>query len=74
VKSSNENFTLSELFIGGSPPFLLFEMEFHSLFASVEFHKNQKFFDIPNPATEVALIGLIAHFEAFCKHQFASYL
>ncbi len=72
MKSSDENFTPSELFIGGLPPFLLFEMEFHSLFALVESQKNQTFFNKPNPATEVALIGLVAHFEAFCKHQFAA--
>lgn len=64
--------TSPEFFIGRIPPFLLFEMEYHSLFALVESHKNEKLFEKPNPATEVALIGLVAHFEAFCKHQFAA--
>jgi hypothetical protein len=59
-------------FVGSIPPFLLFEMEFHSLFHLVESHKTDKMFEKPNPATEVALIGLVAHFEAFCKHQFAA--
>ena len=47
-------------------------MEYHSLCALVESHKNEKFFEKPNPATEVALIGIVAYFEAFCKHQFAA--
>jgi hypothetical protein len=44
VKSIEENFASSELFIGGLSPFLLFEMALNSLFAFVEFHKDQKFF------------------------------
>jgi hypothetical protein len=75
MDNNEANFQESELFklfVGGIPPFLLFEMEYHSLFALVEHHKNDPLFQKPNPATEAALIGLVAHFEAFCKHQFAA--
>ena len=75
-KETNGKMTSSGFFIGRIPPFLLFEMEYHSLCALVETHKNEKFndkfFEKPNSATEVAWIGLVAHFEAFCKHQFAA--
>ncbi len=60
-----------EFFTGKISPFLLFEMEFHSLFYIVENHKNDKFYPEINPASQVASIGLLAYFEAFCKHQFA---
>jgi hypothetical protein len=63
---------LSELFVGRISPFLLFEMEYHSLFHLVESHKSDCLFQKPNPATEACLISLLAHFEAFCKHQFAA--
>ena len=72
VKDTNGNLIYPGFFIGRIPPFLLFEMEYHSLFALVESHKNKKYFEKPNPATEVAWMGLAAHFEAFCKHQFAA--
>jgi hypothetical protein len=71
-KDSINEVTYPDMFVGRIPPFLLFEMEYHSLFALVESHKNDKLFEKPNPATEVAMIGLVAHFEAFCKHQFAA--
>ncbi len=61
-----------KLFVGGIPPFLLFEMEYRSLFALVEHHKTDLLFKKANPATEAGLISLVAHFEALCKHQFAS--
>lgn len=62
----------SSFFVGGIPPFLLFEMQFHSLFHIVESHKNDRFYKEKNPASEIATIGLISQFEAFCKHQFAA--
>jgi hypothetical protein len=58
--------------VGGIPPFLLFETEYHSLFHLVECHKNDRIYNSINPATKAAHISLIAHFEAFCKHQFAA--
>jgi hypothetical protein len=58
-------------FVGGIPPFLFFEMQFHSLFYLVQSHKDDEFYK-QNPASEIATIGLIAHFEAFCKHHFAA--
>lgn len=47
-------------------------MEFHSLFYVVENHKNDRFYPEINPASQVASIGLLSYFEAFCKHQFAA--
>jgi hypothetical protein len=61
-------------FVGRIPPFLRFEMEYHSLFYLVESHKDDPFYKDANPATEIAWIGFVAHFEAFCKHQFAAIL
>ena len=61
-----------DLFAGNIPPFLLFEMEFHSLFYVVQNHKNDQYYPNINPASQVASIGLLAYFEAFCKHQFAA--
>jgi hypothetical protein len=61
-----------DYFTGKISPFLLFEMEFHSLFYVVENHKNDRFYPELNPASQVATIGLLAYFEAFCKHQFAA--
>jgi hypothetical protein len=59
-------------FVGEISPFLLFEMEYHRLFYIVENHKNDNFYSEINPASPMASIGLLAHFEAFCKHQFAA--
>jgi len=61
-------------FIGGKALFLLFAIQFHSLFHVVESHMDDVG-DGPlqypaNPATEVAFIGLVAHFEAYCKPDF----
>lgn len=67
-----ESYQTYEFFPGKISPFLLFEMEFHSLFYIVENHKNDKFYPEINPASQVASIGLLAYFEAFCKHQFAA--
>jgi hypothetical protein len=64
----------SGLFVGGISPFYLFETEYHSLFYLVESHKNEPLFHGVNVATKAALISLVAHFEAFCKHQFAALL
>lgn len=61
----------SKFFIGDVPPFLRFELQFHSLFYLVESHKEDRHYK-DNIATEVSLIGLVAHFEVFCKHQFAA--
>lgn len=47
-------------------------MEYDSLFYIVERHKNDKYYVEINPASQVASIGLLAYFEAFCKHQFAA--
>jgi hypothetical protein len=61
-----------DFFTGRISPFLLFEMEFHSLFYLVENHNNDRYYPELNPASQIASIGLLAYFEAFCKHQFAA--
>lgn len=61
-----------DFFVGKISPFLLFEMEYHSLSYVVETHKNDPHYNEINPASQVASIGLLAYFEAFCKHQFAA--
>ena len=74
VERSNENsnYETSDFFVGRISPFLLFEMEYHGLFHLVESHKEETFFRKTNPAAEVVVIAMVAHFEAFCKHQFAA--
>lgn len=62
----------SVFFVGRISPFLLFEMEFHSLFYIVERHKDDRFYKEVNPAAQAAFISLHSYFEAFCKHQFAA--
>lgn len=66
------NYETYDSFVGNISPFLLFEMEYHSLSYIVENHKEDKFYPETNPASQVASIGLLAYFEAFCKHQFAA--
>src|ERR1700712_4701072 len=67
-----DNYKTYDFFTGKISPFLLFEMEYHSLFYVVENHKNDPYYSEINPASQVASIGLLAYFEAFCKHQFAA--
>ncbi|MCB0518491.1 MAG: hypothetical protein H6577_09935 [Lewinellaceae bacterium] len=67
-----ESYKSSDYFIGEISPFLLFEMEFHSLFYVVQNHKNDVYYTEINPSSQVAFIGLFGYFEAFCKHQFAA--
>jgi hypothetical protein len=62
----------SDYFVGGIPPFLRFEIEYHSLFYLVESHKEDRWYPDANPATQASLISLVANFEAFCKHQFGA--
>ena len=71
-ESDDRSGKFSGCFVGGIPPFLLFETEYHSLFHLAESHKNDQFYKNVNPATKAAHISLVAHFEAFCKHQFAA--
>lgn len=70
--SEKNNYETSDFFVGRISPFLLFEMEYHGLFHLVESHKDETFFRKTNPAAEVVVIAMVAHFEAFCKHQFAA--
>lgn len=63
---------IQNYFVGKTSPFLLFEKEYHSLHYVVENHKNDRYYKDNNPACQVAFIGILAYFEAFCKHQFAA--
>jgi len=69
MKADHETY---DYFTGKISPFLLFEMEFHSLFYVVQKLHDDKFYPELNHASPVATIGLLDHFEAFCKHQFAA--
>jgi len=71
LKPTNTRDEAQKFFVGGVSPFLRFEIQYHSLCYLVESHKNDEHF-VGNPASEVAWVGCIAHFEAFCKHQFAA--
>ena len=68
----HDHYKTYDFFPGKIAPFILFEMEFHSLFYVVEQFKDDQFYPEINPASQVASIGLLAYFEAFCKHQFAA--
>jgi hypothetical protein len=73
INGRDEEFTkVSDSFVGRIPPFLFFEMQYHSLFYLVEAHNDDPYYKTQNPASEIATIGLVAHFEAFCKHHFAA--
>ena len=64
--------SVEKYFVGLTPPFLLFEKEYHSLDYVVENHNNDRYYKDHNPACQVAFIGILSYFEAFCKHQFAA--
>lgn len=66
--------SIQNFFVGKISPFLLFEKEYHSLDYVVESHKNNRYYEENNPACQVAFIGILAYFEAYCKHQFAAVL
>lgn len=63
---------IKKYLVGKTSPFLLFEKEYHSLDYVVESHENDRYYKENNPACQVAFIGILAYFEAFCKHQFAA--
>ena len=58
-----------DFFVSGLPPGSLFKMTFHDLKELIDKSKETAEF---NPTVEVCLIGLVAHFEAFCKNIFAA--
>ena len=59
-------------FVGRIAPFLMFEYEYHCLDHVVSTFDEKPDFQKSNPAEEACLIGVVAHFEAFCKHLFAA--
>lgn len=59
----------SDFFIGAVPPYLLFRLGFDDLRVLVGASSENQ--ELSNSTAEVCLIGLAAHFEAFCKNQFA---
>jgi hypothetical protein len=63
-----------ELFVAGLTPFEMFDLHAGMLAEMVtESHDlGDEGEVLSNYAAEVCLIGLVAHFEAFCKHQFAA--
>ncbi|WP_342084855.1 hypothetical protein [Dyadobacter sp. OTU695] len=67
-----DNYKSSDFFVGKIAPFLLFEIEFHSLFHVVERLKDDRSYTELNPAAQSAFITLFSYFEAYCKHQFAA--
>src|SRR6476659_2651063 len=61
----------TELFVGGVPPLTLFSLEALELRTLVISTAHQQVGHARKIA-ELALIGIIAQFEAFCKNQFAA--
>jgi hypothetical protein len=59
-------------FIGNYSPFLLFEYEFHSLDEIANAYEHKETIKKNNAALEICTIGIVSHFEAFCKHTFAA--
>ena len=59
-----------DFFVGGVPPDTFFNLTFKDLSALVKSSPEGTFGS--NTTAEVCLIGLAAHFEAFCKNQFAA--
>lgn len=66
---SNDVLSL-DYFVAGVPPGPLFKMSLDDLKEMVDLSKE----DLSglNPVVEVCLIGLVSHFEAFCKNMFAA--
>lgn len=56
-------------FVSGLPPGPLFKINFDDL---EELVAKSEETELMNPTIEVCLIGLVAHFEAFCKNMFAA--
>lgn len=69
VKNVKHEFTFPEYFPGSVPSGLIFAGNVADLRTIVAGSQSKK---MPNPIAEVSLIGLLAHFEAFCKGHFAS--
>ncbi len=63
-----------ELFFAGLPPFTFFRMEVDEVTEMLSFHPDQEADGeiLLNKANELAIIGIVSYFEAFCKHQFAA--
>jgi hypothetical protein len=65
-----ETTTALDFFVGGVPPDVFFKLTYDDLCALVKSSSEKSFGS--NTTAEVCLIGLAAHFEAFCKNQFAA--
>ncbi len=64
-------------FHGACPPFAIFGQQIAAVTKIVDTYEDEFTDDdavILNPAADLAVIGLVAYFEAFCKHQFAALL
>ncbi len=76
----SEHEASSEHFVGGISPLWMFDYQLQGLFSVVELARARSreephlYGDVLRRAAEVALIGALGFFEAFCKHQFAALL
>ncbi len=64
---TNENLAYPGFFIGRIPPFLFFEMEYHSLCALVESHKNEKPEARVDQKSEELMREFQSHYEEFVQ-------
>jgi len=70
----------SDLFVGGISPLWMLDYQLQGLFSVVELARVRAaaeprlYGDVLRRAAEVALVGAVGFFEAFCKHQFAALL
>jgi len=68
---SQEEVTGLDYFIAGVPPYALFKLDFEEL-QNMVMTVNTYDKMIVNKIPEVSYIGLVAYFEAYCKHLFAA--
>ena len=76
----SERDAASDLLVGGISPLWMVDYQLEGLFSVVELARVQAtaephlYQDVLRRAAEVALVGSLGFFEAFCKHQFAALL
>jgi hypothetical protein len=71
---NNEDSHPLGLFFGGLPPFMIFKADIDEVTEIVEAHEELEDDGqvLLNKAAELGIIGVVAYFESFCKHQFAA--
>jgi hypothetical protein len=70
MEPMREETTVLDFFVGGVPPDMFFKLTYDDLCGLVKSSSERS--EGSNTTAEVCLIGLAAHFEAFCKNQFAA--